>query len=63
MTEFNQFMRGLRADVRLGRYVAPVADQPPEIVVLSLALALATATEGKAPHPAMTLLARMEERG
>jgi hypothetical protein len=59
-TDFHRFMTGLRADVRLGRYVAPVADQSPEVIVLSLAMALADAREGKHPHPAHELLEAMQ---
>ncbi len=62
MTPFEQFMTGLRADARLGRYVAPVCDQSPEVIVLTLALALADAREGNNPHPAHALLDRLQER-
>ena len=60
MTEFDEFMRGLRADARLGRIVSPVADQTPEVIVLTLALALADAREGKHRHPAHELLEAMQ---
>ncbi|MCX6606164.1 MAG: hypothetical protein NTV52_21580 [Acidobacteria bacterium] len=60
MTEFQQFMNGLRSDARLGRIVAPVADQKPEIVVLTLALALADSREGRNPNPAFELLEAMQ---
>jgi hypothetical protein len=59
-TDFHQFMNGLRADARLGRYVAPVAGQTPEVIVLTLAMALADAREGKHPHPAHELLEAMQ---
>lgn len=62
MTEFSfdRFMTGLRADARLGRYVAPFCGQPPEAVVLRLVLDLADAREGNNPNPAMQLLERMQ---
>jgi len=56
---FGDFLAGLAADARLGRYVAPLAGQSPEVVVLTLALGLADASEGKQPHPALALLERM----
>jgi len=57
---FHDFLTGLGADARLGRYVAPLAAQSAEIVVLTLAMGLADAVEGNAPHPALALLERME---
>lgn len=47
-TPFQQFMRGLRADMRIRPLIPEtLADQTPETVVLSLALALAAALESK----------------
>lgn len=63
MSDFRAFMQGLRADIRLGRYVAPIVDQSPETIVLMLTMALADAREGNNPHPAHELLERMEARG
>lgn len=61
MSDFQQFMRGLAADVRLGRlFPGDLATQSPEVIVLSLAGRLAEATEGRLPHPAHELLDRME---
>jgi len=61
-SEFHAFMGGLRADARLGRYVAPLAGQSPEVIVLSLTQALADASEGRPRlHPAHELLDRMQE--
>ena len=57
---FHDFLAGLAADARLGRYVAPLVGQTPEVVVLTLAMGLADAGEGNAPHPALALLERME---
>jgi len=57
---FTAFMRGLAADCRLGRFISPLAGQSAEVVVLRLTQALADAVEGKAPHPALRLLQRME---
>ena len=59
-TDFHRFMTGLRADARLGRYVAPVCDQTPEVIVLALVMALADAREGIHPHPAHELLERLQ---
>jgi len=62
MNHFDQFLRGLSADERLGRYLpAPMERQTPETVILALIVALADACEGKQPHPALGLLARMGE--
>ncbi len=63
MTQFSEFLRGLRADVRLGRYVADLDGKSPEICVLLLTQALANAAEGRHPHGAMVLLDRMQSNG
>jgi hypothetical protein len=61
MNEFDQFLTGLRADARLGRYIpAPTPYQTAEAVILSLAFALAEATEGTRPHPAHLLLEEID---
>ena len=61
MTTFDQFLSGLRADARLGRYLPPPAPSTtPETVVLSLTLALAAATEGNRPHPAFKTLEELD---
>jgi len=57
---FHDFLAGLAADARLGRYVEPLAGQSPEVVVLTLAMGLADAVEGATLHPALALLERME---
>ena len=57
---FRDFLAGLAADARLGRYVSPLEGQSPEAIVLTLTQALADANEGKQPHPAHELLQRME---
>lgn len=62
MNPFQEFLRGLRADVRLGRYVADLDGKSPELCVLLLTLALADAREGRNPHPAHELLEAMQER-
>ena len=59
-SDFRKFMAGLRCDARLGRYVAPVCEQTPEVVVLTLTMALADAREGIHPHPAHELLERLQ---
>jgi len=60
MNDFDQFLRGLSADERLGRYLpAPMERQSPETVVLALIVALAAACEGRQPHPALVLLERL----
>jgi len=59
---FRQFMRGLSADARLGRYIRPIADQSPECIVLHLVRALADADEGNRPHPAFALLDELDAR-
>ena len=58
-TDFDAFMRGLAADARMGRYIAPLAGQEPAAVVLALTVALADCAEGRQPHPAHELLERM----
>jgi len=58
---FHDFLSGLAADARLGRYVAPLVGQTPEVVVLSLAMGLADAVEGITLHPALRLLQRISE--
>jgi len=63
MTPFDKFLKGLRADARLARFIPPATANPtPETVVLTLAMALADAAEGNHPrhHPALHLLERME---
>lgn len=62
MHEFDQFLTGLRADARLGRYIpAPTPYQTAEAVILSLAIALANATEGtRGIHPAFALLEELD---
>jgi hypothetical protein len=44
--EFEQFLRGLRADPRLGRYIPALPNMTPETTVLLLVTALADAHEG-----------------
>ena len=61
MNDFDQFLRGLSADERLGRFISPLEGQSAEIVVLTLALGLADASEGRQPHPALMLLERLGE--
>ena len=61
MDSFNNFLTGLRADTRLGRYMPPaIANTSAETLVLSLAIALADATEGTRPHPAHLLLEELD---
>ena len=61
MNEFDQFMTGLRADARLGRFIpAPTRYQTPETVILALAIALANAVEGEALHPAHRTLEELD---
>lgn len=62
MTPFQEFLRGLRADVRLGRYIADLEGKSPELCVLLLVRALADAAEGRQPHPAHQLLERLQHR-
>ena len=57
---YRAFMRGLAADARLGRYVRPLADQTPEVVILHLVRSLADAAEGNRPHPAYALLDELD---
>ena len=62
MHEFENFMRKLAADSRLGRLLSPdVSTQTPEVVVLDLVMRLADALEGNAPNPAIELLDRMQQ--
>jgi len=61
MTPFDQFLSGLRADARLGRYIpAPTQYQTPETVILALTIALANAVEGEALHPAHRTLEELD---
>lgn len=62
MTPFDQFLTGLRADARLGRYIPPAsANTSAETLILSLAISLANATEGvERPHPAHLLLEELD---
>ena len=61
MTPFDNFLSGLRADARLGRYIPPAsANTSAETLILSLAISLADATEGKRPHPAHLLLDELD---
>lgn len=61
MNEFDQFMTGLRADARLGRFIpAPTRYQTAEAVIITLAIALANATEGEALHPAHRTLEELD---
>ena len=61
MTPFHQFLSGLKADVRLGRYLpAPLESQTPETIVLSLCIALADATDGHRTHPAFKTLEELD---
>ena len=61
MNEFDQFLSGLRADARLGRYIPPAsANTSAETLILSLAISLADATEGNRPHPAHMLLEELD---
>lgn len=61
MNEFDQFLSGLRADARLGRYIPPAsANTSAETLILSLAISLADAKEGgNRAHPAHERLERM----
>ncbi|MBM3768767.1 MAG: hypothetical protein FJW32_25585 [Acidobacteria bacterium] len=61
MNDFHQFLRGLRADPRLGRYIPDSPNLTPETVVLALAVALADASEGNAPHGGHALLQRLSD--
>lgn len=61
MNEFQQFMNGLSADARLGRFVSPIAEQSPEVIVLHLATALADCAKGGLPNPGHELLDTLEE--
>jgi hypothetical protein len=57
MSEFSQFMRGLKADARLGRCLpGKLAEASPEVIVLALCTALADAQEGRQIHPAYQTL-------
>lgn len=59
MTPFDSFLKGLRADARLGRYIpAPTMYQTPETVILTLTIALADAVEGV--HPAFKTLEELD---
>jgi len=58
---FHDFLAGLAADSRLGRFIAPLEGKSAEVVVLSLALGLPDASEGRQPHPALVLLERLGE--
>jgi hypothetical protein len=61
MDSFRAFMRGLMADARLARAIpATLAEQTPEVVVLTLAQALANATDADRPHPAYLLLEELD---
>lgn len=60
--DFQQFLRGLRADARLGRYVPNVPNQTAESLILMLVWRLADAAEGKQPHPAHELLERIGDQ-
>jgi hypothetical protein len=62
MDPFKAFMRGLMADARLARAIpATLAEQTPEVVVLTLAQALANATErSRGIHPAFALLEEID---
>jgi hypothetical protein len=61
MSKFEQFLTGLRADARLGRYLpAPTQYQTPETVILALTIALANAVEGEALHPAHRTLEELD---
>jgi hypothetical protein len=61
MDPFKAFMRGLMADARLARAIpATLAEQTPEVVVLTLAQALANATDADRPHPAHLLLEELD---
>ena len=64
MTTFAQFMSGLRADARLGRFIPPAsANASAETVILSLAISLANAVEGDALHPAHRTLQELDACG
>jgi hypothetical protein len=61
MDPFDQFLTGLRADARLGRYIpAPTRYQTAEAVIITLAIALANAVEGTRTHPAHLLLEELD---
>ena len=62
MNEFDQFMTGLRADARLGRFIpAPTRYQTAEAVIITLAIALADAVEGDSTmHPAHRTLEELD---
>jgi hypothetical protein len=44
-SEYSRFMRGLACDVRLGRFVRHLTDEPAEVVILKLAQRLADVDE------------------
>ena len=61
MTDFQQFMRGLASDARLGPlFRGDLAKQSAEVVILNLATRLADAFEGRQPHPALALLDELD---
>lgn len=61
MDPFKAFMRGLMADARLARAIpATLAEQTPEVVVLTLAQALANAVDADRPHPAHRTLEELD---
>lgn len=61
MDPFKAFMRGLMADARLARAIpAALAEQTPEVIVLTLAQALADAREGRDIHPAFATLEELD---
>jgi len=60
-TDFTAFLRGLRADPRLGRHIPDTPNLTPETVVLALAVALADASEGRQTHGGHALLRRLSD--
>jgi len=63
MTPFQEFMNGLKSDCRLGVLFADgLAEQSPEVIILTLALRLADSREGRNEHPAWALLERLQHR-
>jgi len=61
MNDFHQFLRGLRADPRLGRHIPDTPNLTPETVVLALCTALAEASEGRQTHGGHALLRRLSD--
>jgi hypothetical protein len=63
MHEFENFMKKLSADTRLGRFLpAPRQHQTAETVILALVIALAEAHEASEVHPAHRTLEELDNR-